>query len=119
MGDITTVTTNTVATTDVFFKELKGHTKPVSSIAISPDGKYMVSGSDDKTINVWDWYAIISTTANVSFIKMEGHTASVYSVVISQDGKYVVSGSEDETIKVWDMTTYKMLKELRTEHDSI
>jgi WD40 repeat protein len=82
------------------------HVDSVNSITISPDGKYIVSGSDDKTIKIWD---MISKKEIKSLV---GHSDFVYSTAISPDGKYIVSGSEDKTIKIWDMNTGKELKSL-------
>ena len=67
---------------------LEGHTSAVLSVAFSPDGKYVVSGSWDKTIRVWD-----AEKGNTVSGPFEGHTDAVLSVAFSPDGKYVVSGS--------------------------
>ncbi len=67
----------------------------VHSVAISPDGRTVVSGSADKTIKVWD-LASGSLKATLT-----GHSGWVFSVAISPDGRTVVSGSWDKTIKVW------------------
>jgi WD40 repeat protein len=75
----------------------EGHTDRVSSVAFSPDGKYVVSGSLDKTIRVWD-----AEKGNTVSGPFEGHTDRVSSVAFSPDGKYVVSGSLDKTIRIWD-----------------
>ena len=75
-----------------------GHEDSVNFIAISPDGKYIVSGSDDITIKIWD------LKTGECLKTLEGHSNSV-SVTISPDGKYIVSGSYDETIKIWDIKT--------------
>ena len=84
----------------------KGHTSWINSIAISPDGKYIVSGSDDETIKIWD----IKTAECLNTLL--GHSETVSSVTISPDGKYIVSGSIDKTIKIWDIKTAECLNTL-------
>ena len=79
------------------FLKYEGHSELVNSVTISPDGKYIVSGSGDKTIKIWD----IKTGECLN--TLEGHSYWVNSVTISPDGKYIVSGSRDKTIKIWDI----------------
>ncbi|NJK65980.1 MAG: serine/threonine protein kinase [Microcoleus sp. CSU_2_2] len=76
---------------------LPGHSSFVNSLAISPDGKILVSGSWDKTIKVWELETgeLIGT--------LTGHSDRVNSVAISWDGRMLVSGSSDETIKFWNL----------------
>ena len=80
---------------------LKEHTEGVASVAISVDGKRIVSGSWDKTVKVWD------ALTGQETLTLKGHTGRVHSVALSRDGRQVVSGSEDNTVKVWDALTGK------------
>ncbi|MDF5738486.1 MULTISPECIES: hypothetical protein [unclassified Nostoc] len=69
----------------------------VQSVAFSPDGLTLVSGSDDKTIKLWD------VQTGLLIITLFGHESYVESVAFSPDGKNVVSGGYDKTVKVWQM----------------
>src|SRR5207249_1024668 len=79
--------------------DLWGHTGPVSSVCFSPDGERIVSGSEDKTVTVWDAH----TGQEIRTLK--GHNGRVWSVVFSPDGKRILSGSDDTTVRVWDVQT--------------
>jgi len=72
----------------------------VRSVAYSPDGRHIISGSFDRTIRIWD----ADTGAAVSR-PLEGHTDSVWSVASSPDGRQIISGSSDRTIRIWDAET--------------
>ncbi|MER3417136.1 MAG: hypothetical protein C4297_13135, partial [Gemmataceae bacterium] len=65
---------------------LAGHTHYVLSVAFSPDGGYLASGSGDKTVRVWE----VATDQHVRML--QGHTSWVYSVAFSPDGRYLASG---------------------------
>jgi WD40 repeat protein len=77
------------------------HEDRVLSVAYSPDGKTLASGSFDGTIKLWD----VATGKERATLK--GHTGWVRSVAYSPDSKTLASGSEDETIKLWDVATGK------------
>ena len=79
---------------------LHGHTHQVNSVAYSPDGNQIVSGSWDNTIRVWN---II--TGQCVAGPFQEHTDAVTSVAYSPDGNKIVSGSDDNTIRVWNATT--------------
>ena len=69
------------------------HTGAVNSVAYSPDGKRIVSGSMDNTVKVWD------AAKGQEALSLKGHTGAVTSVAFSPDGKRIVSGSADKTVK--------------------
>jgi WD40 repeat protein len=73
--------------------------RPVNSVAFSPDGKTIVSGSGDETVRLWD------VQTRVAKGKFTGHQDMVYSVAFSPDGKTIVSGSLDGTLRMWDAQT--------------
>lgn len=77
---------------------LRDHTQTVESVVFSPDGKYLASGSADKTIILRDL-----TTANREQRRLTGHTDAVLSVAFSPDSKTLVSGSVDGTVRLWDV----------------
>jgi WD40 repeat protein len=80
--------------------QFQGHTEVVMSIAFSPDGKRIVSGSDDSTLRLWD-----AQTGQPIGQALQGHTGSLRPVAFSPDGKRIVSGSDDSTLRLWDAQT--------------
>ena len=77
----------------------QGHTERVTSVAFSPDGKRIVSGSGDQTLKVWD------AASGQETLTLAGHTERVTSVAFSPDGERIVSGSGDNTLRLWDATS--------------
>ena len=77
---------------------LQGHTKAIRSLSITPDGQILASGSDDKTIKLWQ------LTTGQKLGTLRGHSKSVCSIAISADGQILASGSEDKTIKFWQLS---------------
>ena len=74
-----------------------GHSDSINAVQFSPDGKVVVTGSDDKTVRVWN------ARTGEAIHALEGHTAAVTSVSISPEGRIIASGSSDKTIRLWDM----------------
>jgi len=93
---------------------LRGHENSVISVAFSPDGKTLVSGSWDKTLRLWD----VATRKPLGE-PLRGHEDRVYSVAFSPDGKTLVSGSDDKTLRLWDVATRKPLGEPLRGHEDM
>lgn len=91
---------------------LSGHTDSLCSVAFSPDGNLLASGSRDQTIRLWD-------ASNYRTLKiLTGHDSWVLSVAFSPNGQWLASSSADQTIRIWDLRTGECLKCL-TGHQGI
>ncbi|MBP7459905.1 MAG: T9SS type A sorting domain-containing protein [Candidatus Delongbacteria bacterium] len=87
------------------------HTKVINALDFSPDGHWLVSGSSDSTVKLWDvaTYTLLLT--------LDGHQSQVRSVTFSKDGKTVVAGGEDGRVLVWSALTGELQHSL-CEHDA-
>jgi WD40 repeat protein len=82
-------------------------------VAFSPDGRQVVSGSDDETVRLWD------AATGAPLQTLEGHTGWVTSVAFSPDSRQVVSGSHGKTVRLWDAATGAPLQTLEGYTDSV
>ena len=66
------------------------------SVSFSKDGRFIISGSDDNTLRIWE-------LKSLKEILQFRHEGWVNSVAFSPDGTHVVSGSDDKTVRLWNI----------------
>ena len=80
---------------------LSGHTRAVTSIVLTPDNRFIISGSRDTNIKIWN----IETWSEE--FTLTGHTDYVETVAVTPDGQTIVSGSFDNTVRIWSIVERK------------
>ncbi len=88
----------TIFNSSYFSFILRGHHDDVKSIAFSPDGHFLVSGSTDQTVGLW-----AMADLNQEPLLFHEHSGTVWSVAFSPDGKKIISGSGDNTVRLWTL----------------
>ncbi|HBI46073.1 MAG TPA: hypothetical protein DDY78_24940, partial [Planctomycetales bacterium] len=78
-------------------RQFEGHTGEIRGLAVSPDGKQLLTASFDKTVRLWD----VATGRELQ--RCEGHTEKVHGVVFLPDGVRALSASDDKTVRLWNL----------------
>jgi len=84
-----------------------------NSVSFSPDGKYIASGNEDGTVDLWN-------VSCASYFKtFKGHLGAINFISFSPDGRYIAGGSDDKTIKLWDVDTGSLVKTFKGYSDTV
>jgi len=110
---------------------MKGHRSKVSSLTFSLDGVYIASGSQDKTIRLWqalqkkgqafgDFLRSAGSTKNGQSIRVfQGHQSTVNEVDFSPNGRQLASASDDHTVRLWSVASGKLLHTFTEHKDAV
>ncbi len=78
---------------------LRGHEGSIECLVLSHDGRWLLTGSSDQTVKVWD----LAVGDDAAKWTLHGHTKGVSGVAISTDGRWAASGGFDGVVSVWDL----------------
>ena len=103
---------------DSFLEMSKGHTGYVTSVCLSADSRFALSGSHDKTLKLWE------VATGLCLRTFAGHADQVNSVFLSVDSRFALSGSgtynsHDNTLKLWEVATGRCLRTFTGHTESV
>ena len=81
---------------------IEGHRRAVTCLAVTPDNKYVISGSEDHSIRICNIQEKVDEV-------LLGHTSAVTKLLVTSDCRYVVSASKDKTIRIWNLLEKKTI----------
>ena len=92
-------------------RTFEGHKYAVNSVAFSPDSRHIVSGSNDKTLKLWE-------TASGRLVRTFEHRGYV-KATFNPDGQYIVSGANDKTLKLWETSSGRLVRTFEGNEESV
>jgi WD40 repeat protein len=94
-------------------RSFEGHDGDAKAVIVMPNGRHMLSGSDDTSLRLWD----LSNGQEVR--RFSRHEGPVLSVAVSSNGRTMLSGSLDRTAKLWDMSAGRVIRSFEEHTDSV
>src|SRR6266545_187053 len=94
-------------------REYVGHSGPVTGLAVTTDGKFLVTAGDDKTVRVWE------VSSGKQLRSFQGHMTKTTAVAVRADGRQVASASDDGAVRVWDLNTTDEHKAMTASKESL
>ncbi len=94
-------------------RTFSGHTEAVFSVAYSPSGRYILTGSVDKTARLWD------AVTGEEVRQFVGHTGSIWTVAYSPNGRTIITASRDASVRLWDSASGKELHQFTGHTDTV
>ena len=85
------------ASTRAVRRVLRGHTSTINAVDISPDGRYLASGGQDRALRLWD----LSSPSDAPIAELGEHAQAIYGIRFSPDGRYLASASADGKLRLW------------------
>ncbi|WP_088889039.1 NB-ARC domain-containing protein [Leptolyngbya ohadii] len=89
------------------------HPSRIWSVAFSPDGQLLATGSDDQTVKLW------RVSSGELLQTFQGHSSRVWSVAFSPNGELLATGSDDQTVRLWEVNSSQCLKTFQGYHNWI
>ena len=94
-------------------REFSGHNDEIRSVAYSPDGKYVLTGSVDTTVKLWE------AATGKEIYTLQGHTGEITDVAFSPNSLYALTGSTDHTARLWNISTGQEVFTLKGHADEV
>jgi WD40 repeat protein len=96
-----------------------GHTLPIETVAWSPNGEYLASGSIDKTVRVWHATTASQVLTYTGHDNQQNLSSTVLSVAWSPDSRHIASAGQDTTVQIWEALSGKQVYTYHGHHANV